>query len=272
MSYKIMPTLPTYRVWGRAGELRAGRWSAHYLCQPEPLGGGCDHGGLRGLSGAAAPGRPALLHRHRRRGRGLGRQRPGALPAGGRGDGGALPPRLRQRRPLRGRLPGHPLSAQRRPHRRRGLRPDPGERRAHRVHAGRRAMNPQAVNPQRGEVALSLDGRDLALAPSFALIAELEERLGPLPALLRRLAGPEWRARELSELLRLALAHTPGAPAPERREGLLLAAGLARLRPVAAELLLNALEGSEALLGQESPGEMPGELPGELARASGGSG
>ena len=125
-------------------------------------------------------------------------------------------------------------------------------------------MNPQAVNPQRGEVALSLDGGELALAPSFALIAELEERLGPLPALLRRLAGPEWRARELSELLRLALAHTPGAPAPERREGLLLAAGLARLRPLAVELLLNALEGSEALLGHE--------LPGELARASGGSG
>lgn len=119
------------------------------------------------------------------------------------------------------------------------------------------------MNPRRGEIALTLEGRELALAPSFALIAEVEERLGPLPALVRRLAGPEWRAGELAELLHLALAHAPGAPAPERREGLLLAAGLARLRPLAVELLLNALCGAEALL-EEAAGR-PGERPGASA-------
>lgn len=119
------------------------------------------------------------------------------------------------------------------------------------------------MNPRRGEIALTLEGRELALAPSFALIAEVEERLGPLPTLVRRLAGPEWRAGELAELLRLALAHAPGAPAPERREGLLLAAGLARLRPLAVELLLNALCGAEALLEEAGrPGERPGASAG----------
>ena len=120
------------------------------------------------------------------------------------------------------------------------------------------------MNPQRGEVALHLErqgeGRELALAPSFALIAELEAQLGPLPALLQRLASEEWSARELGELLRIALAHTPGAPAPDRRELLLLSAGLAQLRPLAVELLVNALSGAAPLLaeaGQQLPGKPP---------------
>lgn len=114
-------------------------------------------------------------------------------------------------------------------------------------------------NPHRGEVALPLADAILALAPSFALIAELEEALGPLPALLRRLAAEEdWRAGEVAGVLRLALAHAPGAPAPERVEPLLLAAGLAELRPVAIELLLAALAGSEPCSRAESP---PGKPP-----------
>ena len=120
------------------------------------------------------------------------------------------------------------------------------------------------MNSQRGEVTLLLGGRELAAAPSFALIAELEARLGPLPLLLRRLAGEEWRAGELAELMRLVLAHTPGAPAPERREALLLAAGLAQLRPLAVELPINALSGAEGLLA-EGPESLPGELPGASA-------
>ena len=113
------------------------------------------------------------------------------------------------------------------------------------------------MNPQRGEVALQLEGRQLVLTPSFALIAELEGRLGPLPALLRRLASEEWSAAELAELLEIALAHTPGAPAPDRRELLLLAEGLARLRPLALELLVNALTGAAPLLAEEPPGRQP---------------
>jgi len=131
------------------------------------------------------------------------------------------------------------------------------------------------MNPQRGEVALQLEDRVLALAPSFALIAELEDRLGPLPALLRRLAGEDWAAGELAELLAIALAHAPGAPAPERREGLLLAAGLAQLRPSAIELLINALSGAQPLLqeaGEEAPGKPPPparRIPGSACQEGG---
>lgn len=110
-------------------------------------------------------------------------------------------------------------------------------------------------NPQRGEVSLRLDSRDLALAPSFALLAEVEAELGPLPGLLRRLAAEDWPATELARVLRLAVAHAPGAPADERVEGLLLAAGLARLRPLAVELLLNALDGVEGAAAPESQAE-----------------
>jgi len=121
-------------------------------------------------------------------------------------------------------------------------------------------------NPHRGEVALPLADATLALAPSFALIAELEEALGPLPALLRRLAAEEgWRAGEVAAVLRLALAHAPGAPAAERIEPLLLAAGLAELRPVAIELLLAALAGSE-------PGDRAETSPGKPPAASTGGG
>lgn len=113
------------------------------------------------------------------------------------------------------------------------------------------------TNPQRGEVSLVLDGRTLALAPSFALIAELEESLGPLPAVLRRLASREdWPAHEVGEVLRLAGQYAPGAPAPERLEVLLLSAGLSRLRAVALELLVNALAGMEGGQGT-SPGKPP---------------
>lgn len=122
------------------------------------------------------------------------------------------------------------------------------------------------TNSHRGEVALPLAGHIVVLAPSFALIAELEEALGPLPALLRRLAAEaDWRAGEVAGVLRLALAHAPGAPAAERIEPLLLAAGLAELRPVAVELLLAALAGSEPAAAAEA-------LPGKPPAASTGGG
>ncbi|MFC4353045.1 GTA-gp10 family protein [Fodinicurvata halophila] len=101
-------------------------------------------------------------------------------------------------------------------------------------------------NPQRGEVVLTLQGRHHRLRPTFAFVARAEAALGPLPDLAERLvAGQGWRIGEVVTLLALALEEGPEALSEPEIEDRLLRAGAARLLPVAAQLLIQALAGEE---------------------------
>ncbi|WP_022730057.1 GTA-gp10 family protein [Fodinicurvata sediminis] len=106
-------------------------------------------------------------------------------------------------------------------------------------------------NPQRGEVMLTLNGRTHRLRPTFAFVARAEAALGPLPDLAERLvAGQGWRIGEVVTLLAIALQEGALEEGPEALsepeiEDRLLRAGAARLLPVAAQLLIQALAGED---------------------------
>ncbi len=57
-----------------------------------------------------------------------------------------------------------------------------------------------SANPQRGEAAISLDGRELVLRPTFTALVIAEEELGPLFALVERASEGQLRLTEIAAL------------------------------------------------------------------------
>lgn len=127
-------------------------------------------------------------------------------------------------------------------------------------------MSAATGNLQRGEVVLCLDGRHHRLRPTFAFVARAEAALGPLPDLAERLvAGRNWRIGEVVTLLALALEEGPEVLSDPEIEDRLLRAGAARLLPVAAQLLI------QALAGEDKEGGGTADAPGKPGGASTGA-
>ncbi|WP_081816616.1 GTA-gp10 family protein [Fodinicurvata fenggangensis] len=130
--------------------------------------------------------------------------------------------------------------------------------------------NPQQGNLYRGEVVLRLQGRHHRLRPTFAFVARAEAALGPLPDLAERLvAGQGWRIGEVVTLLVLALEEGPDQLSEPGIEDRLLRAGAARLLPVAAQLLIQALSGEPE--SKEGAGGGATDPPGKPGRPAGAS-
>lgn len=128
-------------------------------------------------------------------------------------------------------------------------------------------------NPQRGEVVLHLQGRTHRLRPTFAFVARAEAALGPLPDLAERLVGGQgWRIGEVVTLLALALEEGPDQLTEPGIEERLLRTGAARLLPVTAQLLIQALSGEpEGAEGAGGGASAPPGKPGSLGGTSTGA-
>jgi hypothetical protein len=97
------------------------------------------------------------------------------------------------------------------------------------------------ANPARGEAALTVDGTELVLRPSFEALVAAEEELGPLFALVERAAAGGLKLSEVAALFwhcqrdRILERERIGAAIAE--------GGLARATPVLRLLLRQILQG-----------------------------
>ena len=99
-----------------------------------------------------------------------------------------------------------------------------------------------SANEARGEAALSVDGREAVLRPSFAALVAAEDELGPLFALVDRASEGQLRLTEIATLFWHCLADR-GRFSREMVGEAVLAAGLAAsARPLRA-LLSQILQG-----------------------------
>lgn len=104
-----------------------------------------------------------------------------------------------------------------------------------------RAEGARGANPMRGEAAVMLDGRSVALRPSFAALAAAEAELGPLFALVERAAAGRLALAEVAALF----WHCLKVPEGDREAfaEALAAAGLAALTPPLRVLIGQILAG-----------------------------
>ena len=98
------------------------------------------------------------------------------------------------------------------------------------------------ANPQRGEATLCIDGRNVALRPSFAALVAAEDELGPLFALVERASEGQLRLTEIAALF----WHCCTAQAEYSRQAVgdaVLNIGLAGAAAPLRELLKQILQG-----------------------------
>jgi hypothetical protein len=98
------------------------------------------------------------------------------------------------------------------------------------------------VNPARGEAAIDIAGTRVTLRPSFEALIATEEELGPLFALIERIAAGELRLGEVAALF----WHCAVRPAGMERADFaaaIVAGGLARATPALRVLIGQVLQG-----------------------------
>ena len=100
------------------------------------------------------------------------------------------------------------------------------------------------ANPARGEAALAVAGRALALRPSFEALVAAEEELGPLFALVERAADGRLKLSEMAALFWHCAP--PGSATREQVGAAIVEAGLAGASPVLKVLLGQILQGLPA--------------------------
>ena len=99
-----------------------------------------------------------------------------------------------------------------------------------------------AVNPERGETALTLGGEMLTLRPSFAALVAAEAELGPLFDLVERAADGKLSLADLVALFWHCLADRECVSREALGEAV-IAVGLARVTPVLKAILQQILAG-----------------------------
>jgi hypothetical protein len=99
-----------------------------------------------------------------------------------------------------------------------------------------------AANPQRGEAALQIGGRELRLRPSFAALVAAEDELGPLFALVERASAGQLRVSEMVALFWHCLAERDGLSREALGEALANQGLAACSRPLRA-ILTQILQG-----------------------------
>ena len=101
------------------------------------------------------------------------------------------------------------------------------------------------ANRHRGDVEIELAGRRFLLRPTFAAIAEIEERSGQgLIALARRLAAGDIRITDVATIVTAGL-RAAGEPAKRETVGeMVLDSGLGALAPAVGAFLRVAISGS----------------------------
>ena len=100
------------------------------------------------------------------------------------------------------------------------------------------------INPARGEVAIRLAGKDYALRPSMAFIAEVEGAIGPLTAQFAALREGTWKVTDLIAIVQAGLRHERGLGEAAIAEAV-FRAGPGRLREAALALVAQTLMGEE---------------------------
>ena len=99
------------------------------------------------------------------------------------------------------------------------------------------------ANPARGEVAISVAGRELTLRPSFQALVAAEGELGSLFALVERAAEGKLSLGEMAALFWHCLHEAPEELTRETLGEALIEAGLAAAVPVLKRLLGQVLAG-----------------------------
>jgi hypothetical protein len=104
------------------------------------------------------------------------------------------------------------------------------------------------ANPQRGEIAAVIGGRERTLCLTLGALAELEARLqaGDLVGLAERFAGGRVAARDLVAILGAGLRGGGNALSDADLMALPIEGGLAGAADVAARLLRATFGGAEA--------------------------
>jgi hypothetical protein len=98
------------------------------------------------------------------------------------------------------------------------------------------------VNPARGEAAVDIAGTAVTLRPSFEALVAAEEELGPLFALIERMAGGELRLREIIGLFWHCAVRPAGMMRADFAEAI-VAGGIARATPALRVLIGQVLQG-----------------------------
>lgn len=102
------------------------------------------------------------------------------------------------------------------------------------------------MNAQRGEIALALAGRTIALCPSFAALVALEEASGTgLVTLARRFADGSFSLSDIEAVIAAGMKGAGQTP-PADLGDQILQTGIATLAPRLGEFLLAALGGVPA--------------------------
>lgn len=114
------------------------------------------------------------------------------------------------------------------------------------------------ANEARGEVAVTLAGKDYAMRPSMAFIAEVEAAHGSLIGLVERFGRNRWTVAELTGVIALALGHEAGLIARDVAEAVHEGGPVHFVEPV-LRLCHNALTGGRPL--EADPGNVGGAAP-----------
>ncbi len=112
------------------------------------------------------------------------------------------------------------------------------------------------MNKQRGDVAVTLDGRECVLRPTFDALVEIEERLGiGLVPLAKRFVAGEFGIREVSVILAAGLRGA-GQKVPEDLGNKIVKAGVLSFTQALVQLLTNALQGDSEGNAEAATGEV----------------
>lgn len=102
------------------------------------------------------------------------------------------------------------------------------------------------MNPQRGDIAVTILGRSFTLRPSFEAIAEIEGRtgLGLLP-LFRKFQMQDYGGRDVVNVVVPAVTAAMGADVASELPALIVRHGFVKLQPAIGEFLTRAMGGED---------------------------
>jgi len=115
------------------------------------------------------------------------------------------------------------------------------------------------ANPTRGEVAITLAGKDYAMRPTMAFIAEAAAAHGSLIALIERFGRNRWTVAELAGVIALALRDE--GPGPRAIAEAVHEAGPVHFVEPVLRLCHNALTGGRPLEADPGNGEGAAAAP-----------
>ncbi|QEX18493.1 hypothetical protein FRZ44_38000 [Hypericibacter terrae] len=118
-------------------------------------------------------------------------------------------------------------------------------------------MTDKIANPERGEVAITLDGRRFVMRPDFEHLVEMEVRTGVgLVELTRRIASGKYGVRDMAAIVTAGLKGAGEERADFAKVGaMILADGLTSLVDPVNQFLINAITGGKTPSGDDSSGE-----------------